>query len=386
MDELTGYRREDGRIGIRNHLLVLSSVVCANRAAERIAAAVPEAVAVTHQHGCAQLGGDRQQTRRTLAGFGSHPNVAGTLVVGLGCEAIQPADLAADIAAAKRPVEVITIQDCGGVTNTVGEGTSLLRQLSAAARAAERRTIEWADLILATECGGSDATSGLAANPALGEAADALVHNDGTVLLSETMEMVGAEHLLAERAADPEVAEQILATVRRAEESALAMGEDIRGAQPAPGNIAGGITTIEEKSLGCIFKGGTTPIREVIDYGERPGQSGLVIMDTPGHDVESVTGMVAGGAQVAVFTTGRGTPTGCPIAPVIKVTGNEHTARTMREHIDTDVSGIIRGEMDTREAGKRVLCDIARVVNGELARAEILEHHEFAIHRTGPSV
>ncbi len=386
MDKLTGYPRSDGRVGIRNHLLVLSSVVCANRAAERIAAEVPGAIALTHQHGCAQLGEDRERTRRTLVGFGSHPNVGATLVVGLGCEAIQPGTIADGVCGAGRQAEVLTIQDCGGVSSTVERGVSLLRSLTGEMKDSTRVPIECEDLILGTECGGSDATSGLAANPSLGSAADSVVKRGGTVILSETMEMVGAEHLLMQRAETQAVADQIDATVRRTEENALNMGEDIRGSQPAPGNIAGGITTIEEKSLGCIFKGGTTPIREVAAYATRPQKSGLVIMDTPGQDVESVSGMVAGGAQVVVFTTGRGTPTGCPIAPVIKVTANERTAEFMAEHIDVDLSGVIRGEMCTAEGGDRVLRCIARTVGGRKVQAEILGHREFAIYRTAPSV
>ncbi len=386
MSELTGYRREDGSTGIRNHLLVLSSVVCANVAAEKIARRVPGAVALTHQHGCAQLGEDRDQTRRTLVGFGSHPNVRATLVVGLGCEAIQPDTIAQAITEAGRPAEVLTIQKCGGVSATVEHGTSLLNHLAEKTERTELVPIAWKDLILATECGGSDATSGLAANPAVGSAADAVVREGGTVILSETMEMVGAEHLLAARAETPVVAGEIRAMVQRAEEAALAMGEDIRGAQPAPGNIAGGITTIEEKSLGCIFKGGTTPIREVVRYAARPDESGLVIMDTPGHDVESVTGMVAGGAQAVVFTTGRGTPTGCPIAPVIKVTANDRAARNMSEHIDVDLSDVIRGQIAVPEAGDRLLAQITRTIRRERTRSEMLGHGEFAIHRTGPSV
>ncbi len=386
MMPLTGYRRPDGRVGIRNHVLVMSSVVCANRVTEMIAEQVPGAVPVLHQHGCAQLGVDREQTLRVLTGFGSSPNVSSVLIVGLGCEAVQASEVAAAIATHRKPTEYIDIQDCGGTLRAAARGAHLVGQMVAGAAAMTREAIEWSGITLGMECGGSDATSGLAANPACGFASDRVVEAGGTVILSETMELVGAEHLLAERAESEEVARDIYRIVQRTEEGAMATGEDIRGTQPAPGNIEGGLTTIEEKSLGCIFKAGTTRIREVAEYARAPTRRGLVIMDTPGQDVESVTGMVAGGAQLVVFTTGRGTPTGCPIAPVIKVTANGSTAVRMADNIDIDCSGIIDGTDTVEGVGRRILSECEAVINGRLTRAEALGHREFAIYRIGPSL
>ena len=386
MISLTGYRRPDGRVGIRNHVLVISSVVCANRVTEMIAEQVPGTVSVVHQHGCGQLGADREQTLRVLSGFGANPNVAAVLVVGLGCEAVQASDVAEAIAVAGKPTEYIDIQDCGGTLGAAARGADRAGEMAAGAAELKREPIKWAEIILAMECGGSDSTSGLAANPACGFASDRVIEAGGTVLLSETMELVGAEHLLAERAASKEVARDIYRIVKRTEDGAMATGEDIRGTQPAPGNIEGGLTTIEEKSLGCIFKAGTAPIQEVAEYACAPTRRGLVIMDTPGHDVESVTGMVAGGAQLVVFTTGRGTPTGCPVAPVLKVTGNAKTAVRMADNIDIDCSGIIDATESVEGAGERILSECAAVINGRLTRAEVLGHREFALNRIGPSL
>ena len=197
------------------------------------------------------------------------------------------------------------------------------------------------DSVIGLECGGSDFTSGLASNPTLGEVTDRLVHAGEPRILSETTELIGAEHILARRSVSPDVAKHLTQIVQRYEARVQTTGFDMRDGNPSPGNIAGGLTTIEEKSLGCVVKGGTTPVMKVVEYAKLVSQRGLVVMDTPGNDVESVTGMVAGGAQIVLFTTGRGTPTGNPVAPVIKITGNSCTAKAMAANIDVDVSGIL---------------------------------------------
>ncbi len=385
MIPVTGYRRPGGRVGIRNHVLIISSVVCANRVTQMIAEQVPGAVPLMHQHGCAQLGADREQTLRTLAGFGANPNVGASLVVGLGCETIAASEVAEMVAASGKPTRYLNIQDCGGTLGASARGAEVAARLAAQASAMKREPIGWDEIILAMECGGSDWTSGVAANPACGSAADDLVEARGTVILSETTEMIGAEHLLADRAETKEVAREIHRIVQRMEERAIATGEDIRGTQPTPGNIEGGLTTIEEKSLGCIYKAGTSSIREVVEYAHPPEQRGLVIMDTPGHDIESITGMVAGGSQLVIFTTGRGTPTGCPIAPVVKVTANKETAAKMADNIDIDCSGVIEGTESLESAKEHILSKCAAVINGQLTKAEALGHAEFALNRVGPS-
>src|SRR5262245_27549130 len=262
----------------------------------------------------------------------------------------------------------------------------------AAAFAADlaRQSREWCDidrLILSLKCGGSDYTSGLASNPTLGRVADRLIDLGASAVLGEVAEIMGAEHLLAARASRPEVAAQLIRIVDRVEAEAMALGLDIRGTQPSPGNIRGGLTTIEEKSLGATHKGGErSALEDVVPYAGKIAHKGLTVMDTPGLDVESVPGMVGGGAQVVVFTTGLGTPTGNPIAPVIKITGNAHTAKHLADNIDLDVSGIMDDTQTLDSAADRLFDEILSVASGKLTTAEALGHREFAIHRRNPTI
>ena len=237
------------------------------------------------------------------------------------------------------------------------------------------------ELIVGTECGGSDPTSGLAANPVVGELSDRMVDLGGTSILSETTEFIGAEHILAKRGKNEEVRQRILDIVHRYEKALQLVGEEVREGNPSPGNKAGGITTLEEKSLGCIHKGGHRVINAVYDYAKQVEEKGLVIMDTPGNDPSSVAAMVAGGAQVIVFTTGRGTPTGNPISPVIKITGNKLTYAAMEDNIDFDASPAIYGEKTLGELGDELLQMVVDTANGKQTKAESLGYTEIAIAR-----
>jgi altronate dehydratase large subunit len=236
------------------------------------------------------------------------------------------------------------------------------------------------------ECGGSDSFSGLTANPLVGEVADVAVAAGATVMVSETTELIGTEHLLAERGATPEIGEQARRMVLHCEKACLAYGADLTGSNPSPGNIEGGLTTIEEKSLGCLHKGGTTPIQEVLGYAQRPTRRGLVLMDTPGNDVESVAGKAAGGMNVMLFTTGRGTPMGCAVAPVIKIATNSPLACHMAENIDFNAGAIADGTTTMKEAAQALWALVLEVADGALTRAEILGHREFGIRRTAPTL
>jgi altronate dehydratase large subunit len=239
--------------------------------------------------------------------------------------------------------------------------------------------VEVRHLLLATECGGSDACSGLSANPSLGYAGDLLIERGGSSILAEIPELIGAEQILAARAATSDIGQRLVETVTHAEESAMRLGEDFRGTQPAPGNIEGGITTIEEKSLGCVHKGGNSPLMDVVGYAERPRVPGLTVMDTPGHDVMQLVGMAAAGAQVIVFTTGRGTPTGSPICPVIKVSTRSALARELPALIDLDAGPIVDGHLDVSDVGQALYRKIVAVANGETVAAERNGHHEFGV-------
>ncbi|MGA3173676.1 MAG: UxaA family hydrolase [Syntrophorhabdales bacterium] len=352
MTGFQGYLRPDGRAGTRNHVLVIPSVGCSQMCAQSIARGFKGAVYLPNVFGCGQMGEDRSIVRRTLVGFGMNANVFSVLVIGNGCEELSAEEIAGEIAGSGKRVEAVVIQQAGGTRKAAARGRKIVREMLDEAEKLHREPVPVSGLILGTECGGSDYTSGLSSNPALGFASDMLVAEGATVILSETAEIIGAEHLLAKRARTPDIGRQILAAVAWWEQRAIASGQNIRESNPAPGNIAGGITTLEEKSLGCIYKAGTGSLEEFVAYAVRPTRNGLVYMDTPAHDIEQLTGMVAGGAQIAAFTTGRGTPCGSPIAPVVKITGNRQTYAAMRDNMDMEVASVLRGKETVAEAGR----------------------------------
>jgi altronate dehydratase large subunit len=383
-----GYRRLDGRVGVRNHLLVVPTVICSSIVAERVAAAVaPIGTALPHTAGCGQLGPDMHTTHDTLQAYCRHPNVGAVLVIALGCEQVVAQQLAEAARRAGKPAQILAIQSEGGTVRTTERGIAIARELAAELERAPREACDISSLILSVKCGGSDYTSGLASNPALGRVADRLVDLGGAAVLGEIAEIMGAEHLLAARAPKAETAVRLLRVINRVESEAIALGLDIRGTQPSPGNIRGGLTTIEEKSLGATHKGGErTPLADVVGYAAPITKRGLTVMDTPGLDVESVTGMVGGGAQAVVFTTGLGTPTGNPIAPVIKITGNARTAAAMADNIDLDVSGVLDDRETLDTAADRIFDEVLAVCSGRATASERLGFREFAIHRRNPTI
>jgi altronate dehydratase large subunit len=383
-----GFRRPDGRVGTRNHVLVVPTVICASVVAERIAAATPPlGAALPHLAGCGQLGPDMRVTHETLAAYCAHPNVGAVLVVALGCEQVVAQTLAEAAKRHGKPADIIAIQSEGGTVRATEKGIRIAQGFAKALESQRREHCDVSELVLSLKCGGSDYTSGLASNPTLGRVTDRLVELGGTAVLGEIAEIMGAEHLLASRATRQSTATELIQIITRVETEARALGLDIRGTQPSPGNIRGGLTTIEEKSLGATHKGGErAPLEDVVGYAAPISRKGLTVMDTPGLDVESVTGMVGGGAQVVVFTTGLGTPTGNPVAPVIKVTGNARTARQMADNIDLDVSGIMDDSETLDAAADRLFADVLAVASGRETAAERLGHREFAIHRRNPTI
>lgn len=378
---ISGYLRPDGKVGIRNHVLVLSSVGCANHVVKRIADQVAGTVGLPNVKGCGQIGQGIELMKKCLVNIALNPNVYGTLIVGLGCESTKPHDLAKAIAGkTEKPVDVITIQEEGDTLKTIQRGSEIARAMVAEAALVPRVPVDPSVITLATECGGSDATSGLAANPVIGACSDRLVANGGSVIISETTELIGTEHILARRAKDDDVKSKLYAIIGDLEQQFIAGGIDVRGANPTPGNMKGGLSTLEEKALGGISKGGTSTINEVVGYGDMPTEHGLIVMDTPGYDIESISGMVAGGAQICAFSSGRGNPVGNPLIPVIKVTGNKETAASMRENIDLDTSGVVEGTATIDQLGGKLYSMLEDVCNGVPTKAEALGFDDFALY------
>lgn len=385
---LKGYRRKDGSFGLRNHILIIPSVHCANKVVEKIASKCEGVVYVTHQHGCSELDYDARQTQDVLVGHGSNPNVYGVLIVGLGCEVIQAKKVCEEIQV-KTPykkVAYLNIQENGGNIQSIQKGVSIIQDMLKDRENTPLDDGTISDLILGTECGGSDAFSGLSANVALGRVSDYVVQNNGSVILAETTELIGAEEILAKRAINEEIKQKILSTIKGYEEKVIAAHSDIRGANPSPGNIAGGLSSIEEKSLGCIYKGGTSPIVDVIGYAKPVIKKGLVFMNTPGNDIEQLSGMVAGGCNICVFTTGRGTPTGSPITPTIKVSSNSTTFKNMQDLIDINAGGIIENGESIEKVRDEILSLIVNISHGKKVKAEINEQNDFSIWRLALTV
>ena len=378
-----GYKRPDGRVGVRNKVLILPASLCASDTARIISQQVVGTVTFHNQQGCAQVAPDQQLTMDVMAGYAANPNIYGTVVVSLGCENCQM-DLVVKAIQERtnKPIKEVIIQEVGGTLKAVDMGVRYAKEMVAEASMLQKEEFPISELIIGTECGGSDPTSGLAANPVIGEMSDRIVAAGGTSILSETTEFIGAEHILARRAATPEVHDRIFEIVHRYEAALRLVGEEVRDGNPSPGNKAGGITTLEEKSLGCIHKGGHSPINAVYDYAKQvESKQGLVIMDTPGNDPSSVAAMVAGGAQVVVFSSGRGTPTGNPIAPVIKLTGNKLTFAKMEDNIDFDASPLIYGTKTLEELGGDLLNTVVETACGKQTKAESLGFTEMAIAR-----
>lgn len=383
--KISGYKRENGRYGIRNYLLILPASVCSSDTAKRIADNIDGAISIPNQHGCCQIGDDYLNTVRTLVGFAKNPNVGAVLIVGLGCEGIQAGVLKEQIEESGKPVEAITIQQEGGTIKAIAKGTEIASRLAAHVRKQQKVEFDISELVLGLECGGSDPTSGLASNPTIGVASDKLVSLGGSSILSETTEVIGAEHLIAARFEDVKAREKFLQMVKNVEAHSAASGNDLREGQPTPGNKEGGLTTIEEKSLGCMHKAGNSPFTGVLEYGEEipHDKKGLYFMDSPGQDIDSITGMVASGAQIIVFSTGRGTPTGSPIAPVIKITSNTGTYNNMIDNIDINAGKIITEGVSLPDMGDELFDLMVRVCNGEPTKAEALGHREFGIYKIG---
>lgn len=381
-EEFMGFERPKGKVGIRNKIAVIPSVICVNRVAQQIANKIENGVAITHPLGCGQFGLDYTYTLRTLVGLGSNPNVYGVIVVGLGCENLSNKLIAKNIKRTKKPVEFFNVQEIqGGTVAAIEMGVKIGKEMADQANELKREPFDFSHLVLGLECGGSDSISGITANPAVGVISDKVVGLGGTSILPEFTEWIGTEHLLSKRAIDEKVAEKIQSILNRFLDNTMKIGIDFTGIQPGPGNIQGGLTTIEEKSLGTIAKAGKAPIQGILEYSEAPKKKGLWLMIEPGLDVESMTGLAAAGAQVICMTTGRGSPCGNPVAPVIKLCGNPKTCDWMAMNLDIDASKIITEGKSVNDIAVLLWQKFKSVCNGEKTQAEILGFEDIAIWR-----
>jgi altronate hydrolase len=393
MPTFLGYQREDGRVGTRNYIAVVAASNCAAHTAELIAASyddeplpgnVDGVVAFPHGEGCGHtIGPDTRQLQRTLAGVLDHPNVAGAIILGLGCEVNQIDHyLGAGSPRTDRLVGM-TLQSSGGTRATVEAARQFIGKMMERAAEEKRAETPASKIVLGLNCGGSDSFSGITANPALGWCSDRLAELGASAVLAETTEIFGAEHLLVRRARNRAVAEKLLGFVRGYKDYLRRFGGSFDD-NPSPGNKEGGLTNILEKSLGAVAKAGTSPLTDVVDYAERIESPGFVFMNTPGYDPVSLTGLAAGGVNLIAFTTGRGSAIGFPTIPVIKIATNTPMYKRMRDNMDVNAGRIADGEATVAGVGAEIFDLVLRAASGERTASERLGHKEFVPWRIGP--
>jgi arabinonate dehydratase len=390
-----GFTRPDGRVGTRNYIAIVAASNCAAYTAELIAASFDNeslpatldgVVAFPHGEGCAQaIGPDTEQLQRTLMGVLDHPNVSAALILGLGCEVNHIGHYIGNpgLSATPATLQGLTLQESGGTRGAVDAARKQVRAFIERAAADQRVEVPASKIILGLNCGGSDSFSGITANPALGYCCDLLVAQGAAVVLAETTEIFGAEHLLLRRARTPAIARKLLACIERYKAYLRQFGGSFND-NPSYGNKEGGLTNILEKSLGAVAKAGTSTLEDVVDYAERITHPGFTFMNTPGYDPVSITGLAAGGANLIAFTTGRGSAIGFPSIPVLKIASNSHTYRRMLGNMDVNAGRIADGEAAIEDVGREIFDVLLRVASGERTRAEELGHHEFAPWRIGP--
>jgi altronate dehydratase large subunit len=382
--EFLGYRRPDGSVGVRNHILVVAVTDCVEEVARKIASNVKEAVAVTQHYGCLRIG--NEQVINILGGAARNPNVAAVLLVNMGCESLKPDLIADEIEKSRKPFETLTVQKEGGTVNTVMKGVKIIREFAEEASELKRELFNIKNLVVGAKCGGSDTTSGIAANPAVGVAVDMLIDMGATVILGEPIEAIGAENVLARRAANDEVRRKILNTILSEEKEWTIPGLELEFM--CKGNIMGGLSTIEEKSLGAVLKGGTRTVQGVLENSrrilERPSGGGLYLLEGTHSDIPCLTNMAAAGAQIIVFTTGVGGIFGNAISPTIIVCGNPETYEKLGGEIDINAGTIIKGVESIKQVGEKILNEIVKVASGKLTKTESLNYRNFAVYIPDP--
>lgn len=376
MSTFLGYERENGRIGVRNHVLIIPLDDISNSAATGVESLISGTMAIPHPYGRLQFGEDLDLTFRTLAGFGKNPNVSSAIVVGI--EDNWTNKIADQIASTGKWVEPVSIEGKGDL-KAIEVASRIARNMVQKSSEAVRKPYDASNLVISTKCGESDTTSGLASNPTVGAFFDRLVDEGATAIFGETSELTGAEQEIAAKIKVPELRAKFMKIFNDYQEEITRQGADLLGSQPTQGNIKGGLTTIEEKAYGNIQKAGSKEVIDVLDYAEEPKRKGLNYMNTSSAAAEAVTLFAAAGAVVHVFTTGQGNIVGNPIEPVLKVSANPRTVREMKEHIDLDVSGLLTFEYDLKEAGNKLYDMVLKTASGRFTSAEILRHVEFSL-------
>jgi len=393
-----GYRRKNGSVGVRNLVAVITTTGCMNEAPKLISSGIPGAIPLGHNLSCSHLGDDLKRSTRTITNLVGNPNIFGAVLVGMGCEQMSPEKIYQDIKKLDKPVELLTLKEVEDWDELVRRGRTMAQRMSKEASKQPREEAELGEISLAIKCGGSDTTSGVVSNPVAGFVADRIIAEGGTVVFTETPEIIGAEHVLAKRAINKAVAERVLEAAKNMERRIMEMGVDLRGSEPTPANIAGGLTTIEEKSLGAVIKVGNAPLQGVLNYGEKPPGKGLYFMDGPARTAELMVGIAATGCQLMIFSMGGGLPSllpmlpaapaRFPLMPVIKMSGNPDGHEKRKGLIDIYVGSVVESGETIEQAGDRLLREVVAVASGE--RRTIYEKGAYEepllIQIDGPSI
>jgi len=395
-----GYLRENGSVGVRNYIAVIPTESCVNYLAVKIAEKTKGVFPLSHTGNCSYMGKDKEMLFRALVGLGTNPNVGGVLVVGLGCDAISAEEIAARIASTGKPTEFLTVEKSGSFDKLIEKGIEITKKMYYKVSKMKRERMDLSKLTIGVKCGGSDSTSGLSSNPVTGKIVDKIIAGGGTAIFTEPSELIGAEQVIGKRAVSKEVTDKIYKIVNEKEQNMMKMGVDIRNCQPGLGNIQGGITTIEEKSLGAIAKSGSAPIQDVIEWGDKPPRKGLFLMDGSSLTAAIYAGVASAGAQIFIFSIGGGIPrmlpmvpansAWFPIMPVIKLTGNPYNFNDReKKYVDIYVGSIIEGKEKIEEAATRAFKVFLKKISGEeLTISEIFTNYiePMTIYFTGPIV
>jgi altronate dehydratase large subunit len=379
-----GYRRPDGQVGVRNYLGVIAGMDNANPVVRTLNNLLNGSVAICPGFGRGQMGEDFILHRRSIIGLGRNPNIGACLVISL--EPNSANEIAEGIKLTGKPVATLSLQEDGGFIGVLEKGLKIGQSLIFEISAQQRELIGFNEFVLGVECGGSDATSGISSNPAVGMVADWVVEQGGTVIMSEPTEWIGAEHILMQRARDKHIAEQIQKCTEKYINIAKNQGLDLLNNNPTKDNIAGGLSTIEDKALGAIKKGGSKTIEGLVAYGEKPLGKGLYLMDALAAAVENLTAIGAGGTNLILFSTGRSNPIGFSVVPTIKISGNKNTVNTMASDIDIDVSGVMEGTLSLEYARDNIIHRVISIASGQMTKNEILKNEEVSISRIGESI